>query len=352
VDQTRRPRPKPKGALFKSVLVVIALVIANHFITLPYYAIAPGQASPVNSAISVDEGETYEANGTVLFTTVSLIEVRPFDLFWSLFESKDEIVPEEEVIGNQSPDEYFRANELLMANSQQVSTAVALREAGYDVTETGSGAVVVGITPESPAEGILEAGDLITEVNGQPVSLSTDLIEVVQSQPVGAELSLTVESAENREAAERTEVVTTAPNPDDPEVPLLGIEIQTFEPDLETPFPIDVDLGEVGGPSAGLAIALATLDQLTPGELVGASEIAVTGTLDIEGNVGPVGGLRQKAAAVERTSDAELFLVPESEAEEAAESAPDGVRVVGVSNISDAIDALVENGGERPRQVG
>jgi PDZ domain-containing protein len=116
--------------------------------------------------------------------------------------------------------------------------------------------------------------------------------------------------------------------------------------DLQLDFPVDVtiDPGTVSGPSAGLAFTLTIIDELTPGSLTGDQKVAVTGTIDLEGNVGEVGGVPQKtAAAVD--AGAELMLVPRAEVRQARERAGDGLTVVGVDTIDDALRALRRHGG-------
>ena len=80
---------------------------------------------------------------------------------------------------------------------------------------------------------------------------------------------------------------------------------------LDYDLPVDVTLrtGNVGGPSAGLMFSLAIYDALTPGELTGGKNIAGTGTMDDEGVVGPIGGIRQKLIGARRAG-ADFFLAP------------------------------------------
>ena len=116
--------------------------------------------------------------------------------------------------------------------------------------------------------------------------------------------------------------------------------------DFSLPFEVAIDSGKVGGPSAGLEFALSILDQLTPGELTGGGKVAVTGTIELDGTVGPVGGVPQKTVTVRRAG-AKLFLVPKEQVAEAQAKATDGVEVVGVGTLDEAIEALAARGGDR-----
>ena len=114
-----------------------------------------------------------------------------------------------------------------------------------------------------------------------------------------------------------------------------------FPPGVEVAF----DTAHVVGPSGGLAFTLALLDSLTPGELTGDMDVAVTGTIDADGAVGPIGGLRQKIAAA-LAAGVDLLLVPASQRDDAVAYAHDSLPVVGVGSLSDALDALGRRGGD------
>ena len=87
----------------------------------------------------------------------------------------------------------------------------------------------------------------------------------------------------------------------------IGVELS---PRFSFPVKVNVDTTDIGGPSAGLAMTLAIFDDLTPGNLTGGAQVAVTGTIDADGNVGEIGGIEQKAVAA-RAAGVSLFLVPQ-----------------------------------------
>ena len=168
---------------------------------------------------------------------------------------------------------------------------------------------------------------MIVAVNGEPVHLDSDLGPILAEFQPGDEVTLTVErpvsgSADvggTQEYDTLTLLVTLAAREDGSA--LIGISPGTRD-DVEFDFPIDVDIdsGSVGGPSAGLAFTLGVIDALTPGELTGGQKIATTGTIRLDGTVGPVGGVKQKTVTVERAG-ATLFLVPAEEADAARAAA-------------------------------
>ena len=124
------------------------------------------------------------------------------------------------------------------------------------------------------------------------------------------------------------------------------------------PFDVDINTGSIGGPSAGLAFTLSLIDRLTAGELTGGSDVAVTGTIGLDGSVGPIGGLPQKASAVAQRG-IDLFLIPAAQSDadvEAARAAAPGLQIVPVADVFEALDALVAAGGDpvdiRVRSIG
>ena len=127
----------------------------------------------------------------------------------------------------------------------------------------------------------------------------------------------------------------------------LGVTLATKNRSFDFPYKVAIDTSGVGGPSAGLAFTLALIDELTPGELTGGRNVAVTGTIDVNGTVGDVGGVTQKTAAV-RHSGTRFFLVPPGEFAEASKHAGRHLKVVQVTTLADALAALKANGGDPP----
>jgi PDZ domain-containing protein len=153
---------------------------------------------------------------------------------------------------------------------------------------------------------------------------------------------------------------------DRPEVGTLDVEVElTASPDdatrtivgfypfdtrrVELPFELDIDTGSIGGPSAGLAFTLTLIDELTPGELTGGSRVAVTGTIELDGTVGAIGGLRQKASAVAQAG-VDVFIVPLSQGEQDLEAARraggEDLEIITVGTLEDAIAVLERLGGD------
>jgi Lon-like protease len=340
------------------LLVFAAAGIGAVTFRLPYYAISPGEAIDVSGLVQVVDGPSHDPDGQIYLTTVRLRQVSMLEAVTGWLDPSIDVVAQEVVVPPQVPTrDLSEFNLQLMDVSKQTALGVALESLGVDAI-TGGGAVVVSVLPGTPAEGALEAGDVVTEVDGEPVSLHYEVVRAVAERRPGDTVSLTYRR--DGEDGDRTAEVTlasrgaepdasgtTTPHdvPDAEQPPLLGVTLRTE--DLEFDFPIDVEIASerIGGPSAGLAFTLEVLDLLTEGELTGGRRIAATGTIELDGSVGPVGGVAQKTVAVGR-QDIELFLVPSASYEVALEVARgNGVRVEPVDDLDDALAVLEGVGG-------
>ncbi|WP_334143168.1 YlbL family protein [Rhabdothermincola sp.] len=340
-----RPRRARVVRIWIAVGVVVSMLVAGTvaaaFVQVPYYLISPGAARATEPLISVEGATTYPSDGSIDFTTVSLRRASALEALMGWLDPTVDVVDEEQILGGQTEQENREATQQEMSDSKQVASAVALEALGYDVIR-GTGAVVRGIVEGSPAAGALQVGDVIVAAGDQPITLSSDLARVTRSMKPGEPLGLLVERGGEGEAQALT--VVLAPRPEEPDKGFLGVSTTTRDLSFQFPFSVQIDSGSVGGPSAGLAFTLGIIDVLTPGSLTAGKRVAVTGTIDPNGFVGPVGGVEQKTVAVRR-SGAELFLVPTSEVDLARKYAGD-VRVEGVDTLDQALRVLASVGGD------
>jgi Lon-like protease len=333
---------------------------------IPYFAISPGSAVDVSGLVEVVDGERFEPEGQIYLTTVRLQHVTLMEAVTGWLDPRVEVVEQEVVLPPQVPTtELDDFNLQQMATSKETALGVAFEALGADAIQ-GGGAEVVSTLEGSPAEGVLEAGDVIVAVENEEIELHHQLVRIVGDREPGDEISLTYRRDGEGEARTARITLTSAgelldrrepapstpvPHPtgeDQRNRPVLGVTLQTL--DLTFDFPLEVRIASerIGGPSAGLAFTLEVLDVLTDGELTGGQRVAATGTIELDGSVGPVGGVAQKTSAVEREG-IELFLVPSEGFEAAMSVAGDGLRVEAVEDLDDALRILESIGGDPVR---
>lgn len=318
--------------------LVVVVLVAAAFVRVPYVIVTPGDATPLDDSVLQVEGvPTYAHDGQLLFLTVS-VSTRDPNVYRYLFARLDpdaRVERREQVIGCQSFDASQRLARDQMAQSQDVAKTVALRRLGFDVPEELVRAQVLDVVCGGPADGRLEPGDVIVALDGVPVTTAEEVRPLVQVRQPGDVAVFSVE----RDGARRDVRVRLGERDG---VAYAGILTQT---DRRHRIPVDVriDTARVSGPSAGLAFSLAIIDDLTPGDLTGGGDVAVTGAILEDGTVGRVGGVAEKAVAARRAG-ARLMLVPRGEVAAARSRAGD-MKVVGVATLDDALRALARAGG-------
>ena len=341
-EQRRRSRRLWLAAAMTGLLV--STLVGAAVLPVPYVALRPGSVRPVTEQVLVEGAPSYPPEASIGYTTVRVGGTSLLEALVGWLDDDVDVVPEEVIRGGRSADENRRFNAQLMDTSKLVAISVALEHLGQPVTIRTSGAVVRQIAPGSPAEAALQLDDVVVAVDGQPVDAPDEIGALLQAGGPGAAHTLTVE----RPPGGTTTVdvpISTVPAPDDPQRAIIGIAPEDRIVDVDLPIDVTIDSGTVGGPSAGLAFALAVLDVLTPGELTGGHRVAVTGTISLDGTVGPVGGAAQKAVTV-RNAGYEVFLVPPDELADVQAAVGDDLRVIGVGTLAEALDALDSLGGD------
>jgi PDZ domain-containing protein len=345
-DGGRRHRSTRPGllpaALLTATFVAIAVAAALTFVGLPYVVMSPGPATNIlgevdgKPLLSIEGAPSYPTSGSLDFTTVSVdggpgVRVTVYDLAQAWLNPSREILPEEQVFPPQQSEEDAKEEGAAeMAGSQSVATATALRALGKDVDEM---VVVAGVPDGSPSAGVFEPDDVLVSVDGDPATSSEAVRSAVQRHEPGDTFPVVV----RRDGEEQTVTAKTAESDGRT---VMGVSLR-----LDYDLPVDVTLrtGNVGGPSAGLMFSLAIYDALTPGELTGGKNVAGTGTMDDDGVVGPIGGIRQKLIGARRAG-AEYFLVPAENCSEVVGNVPDGLRVVKVETFDDGVAAVRDIG--------
>lgn len=311
-------------------------------------ALLPGPTEDTLDIVAIDGEKTYDSSGQLRLTTVAVdTSLGFFEWIGAMVSSVSDTVDRDTLYPpGQSEEEVAEQNDLLMANSQTTATVAGLVAAGYDADELYSGARVVEVAdPAAEGADALEPGDVIVAVDDVEVANAEEAVAEVAERAPGDRIVLTL--------ADGSEVPLIAiSRPDDPDKALLGLLLAD---EVDLPFEIAIDAGNIGGPSAGLMFALGIVDLLGPDDLTGGRTIAGTGTITVEGEVGPIGGIRQKVVGAtsprdEEDDPADVFLVPAGNFAEAqtADVSRD-VLLVPVATIDEAIAALQDvSRGDRP----
>ncbi|MFF1278659.1 PDZ domain-containing protein [Streptomyces marokkonensis] len=346
--------PRRTATMLASTLMLIALLCAGVFIPVPYSEMSPGPT--VNTlgehdgepVLQIDGRKTYATDGHLNMTTV---RVTSADYRMNLVEAvygwlahDNKVVPHDTLYPNGKTEEQStQENAEEFSQSQESAKVAALKELDVPVK---SWVIVSTVVKGSPSEGKLHAGDVIKAVDGRAVKEPADVAELVTEHKPGEDVVFTVVPAKEQAAAEKEKrtatktekvTITTAASDDAGEKrAIVGISAGT---DHTFPFSIDIRLADVGGPSAGLMFALGIYDKLTPGSLTGGAFVAGTGTIDDNGKVGPIGGIEMKTVGA-RGKGAEYFLTPADNCASAARDVPEGLTLVKVNTIDDALGAL------------
>jgi PDZ domain-containing protein len=318
------------------VLLVLFGVLGTTW-PVPYVAQVPGptfntlgniDGEPI---ISVEGRDRNDVDGNLNLTTVGVSRggLSLVQAVRGWFDDEVSVVPEEAVYPpDKSEEDTRRANRQAFLSSEQAAQTVALGRLGYPVK-----VVVQGLAKDSPSEGALEEGDALEAVDGVPTPDTDSLNEVLRSIPGGS----TVTVSYTRLGEPGTATVTTK-SAEGHAGSLLGI---TILEQPAAPFDVDIQVEDVGGPSAGLMLTLGILDLVGDDDLTGGAVIAGTGTIDADGNVGPIGGIPLKMVAA-RDIGAELFLVPDDNCAEAAAAPDPGFPLARVATVDDALKALAD----------
>lgn len=320
-----------------SSVLIVTFVLVGALVRVPYVALGPGPTYDTLGAVngedvvSIDGQRTYDTNGELRMTTVSLNDnVTLFGVIGLWVSGRYAVAPREEYFRPGETDEQVRKeNVKQFQDSQSNAEVAALRRLGYPVK-----VIVQEVVSGSPADRVLEPGDQLVVVNDKRITNEDDVRSALAGTRPGQTISLTFE---HEGQPQRTETITLGEHPDEQqEQGFIGM--QPIDR-ADVPFDVNISLEDVGGPSAGLMFALAIIDRLTPEDLVAGEKVAGTGEISEKGEVGAIGGISFKVVAA-REAGATVFLVPRSNCAEAASAAPEGLKLIKVSDLDGAVTAL------------
>jgi PDZ domain-containing protein len=362
-------------------VVVVALVLGAAVIGIPigiaaheangYYVFSPGTApvittsascKPADGELALPGGEpcvrlelpqakSHSVDGQLFMVDVEVAQAGPLD--WAEYElgllgSSRQLVPVAAYAGTTPTSELGCQDTQEMVSADQDAALAALAALSYKVDEQPLGVQIDTVLAGTPAwKAGLECDDVITAVDGKPVLTAEALTAALKPLEPGDVVSLTDHPASGgpakqvkvRLAAPSAAVLADGFNGH----AYIGLQVETrVKPVL--PFPVSVNAGAIGGPSAGLAFTLAILDALSNGKLTGGHKVAATGTIDPQGDVGEVGGVQEKTAAVEKAG-AQVFFVPKAEYADAEGVAHGSLKIIPVTRLGQVLETLQNSYG-------
>ena len=349
-----------RGTLIAVVVVVFLGFIASRISTNDY-SITPGGAEPVAPLITINGQPGTTKQGTIFLTDVYLTPLTWLTYLPAWFSSSTDIISQNDLVEpGVSISELDAQGYLQMAQAKQQAEYAALTRLGYTVGVRPNGAIVQQVQENSPAWNKLLVADIVTGVNGTPTNSSCAVVAATHDLNAGTTVTLQV-----RKATISNNGTITNGSPENVAIKLgvppknmgsspcpnisgtakgfIGVAFGVSNA-YAYPFSIQISTPNIGGPSAGLAMTLSIINQLSHGTLLHHHVLAATGTMETNGVVGDVGGVAQKTIAV-ANAGATSFLVPKVEAKNAHSTAPSNLAVVPIASLNQALNYLLRHGG-------
>ena len=367
-------------------IAIAALLVADGWAFLTtgahgYYLFAPGTAPTITTStackgsspggdlllpdgkpcarLDVPASKSHPIGGRLYMVDVLVGPATPLDYLLGkiglldTFNQGSQLLPSSEVLGSTPRSQLGCQDTQQMQGSTSSAAVVAVRRLGYVVKQNDLGAQLYQVEPGTPAAAAgLRCSDVVTSIAGAAVHTSDDLVAALRAHKPGDSVVVTA-NRQNSSGATRAVTVQArlagtpaiGGRPADPTHAFLGVVAQT-DSTYTFPFDVKIDVGDIGGPSAGLALTLGIIDTLSDGRLTGGLRVAATGTISLDGTVGDVGGVAQKTVAV-RKAGAQVFLVPPQEIGPARREAG-SMKVFAVSSLAQALSDLEALGGHIP----
>jgi len=328
------------------------------------YALTPASADTVNDRIVFgdlpDGVERFGTSNAFHFVTVTSPAQSVLSWFAGRNDPAIDFMTEEDKFGVRTPSQRREFNLQMMRTAEQEAQYVALTTLGFDVDITPGEVIVQDVLCKAPGEAgecaewfpsdeQIDPADRILEADGVALDSVDDLSAVLDGKEPGDTVDLRIDRPGD---GEQDVTVELSASPDDPDRTIIGF-IPFDTATITLPFEVDIRTDDIGGPSAGLAFTLAMIDELSPGDLTGPQEVAVTGTISLDGSVGAIGGLTQKVSTVQQNG-IKVFLVPASQAElddpvrlQRLDDAGRGeVEIIPVATLDEALAVLEQLGGD------
>ena len=324
----------PLGLTVSGLGVLLVVAFALWAIPSEHYIFLPDEAHSVAPLVDVKGERPSKDGGGIYFVDVLVRKASVLERLLPELHDGSTIVPASAVTPpGTSERERRTADRVAMERSQEIAAAVALRVLGYKVPTRETGVLVAAVAGDTPAARKLREGDVILAVDGKAVRTPGDLRERIQRHRPGE----TVRVRFRRDKAVQEASIRTISDPNHPRRTLIGVLAEQAVR-IKLPIRVRIDVGNVGGPSAGLAFALDVLEELGR-DVDRGYRVAATGEIEIDGGIVPIGGVKQKTIGARR-SGMDVLLVPAGENARDARRYAESLRIVPVKNFRQALHAL------------
>ena len=319
-----------------SLIIVIASILPFGLMKTDYYFMAPGP--PYQWDIAIEGAESYDYEGNLYQLTVRRDEANYFTYIWAKVDNSVDLYSREVILPKGvTPQELSEISIQNMKTSENVAIAVALNLLDYEIETQGDGVLVVGIMDDSPVAGKLLKEDLIISINNEVIKSTTEFISLLRTYEIGDMVSIGL-IRNDKEMSIETKLIEHI---DYENEPMVGFLASTPNQRFVFPISVDIDTGNVGGPSAGLMMALNVYNSLTEYDITKGIKVAGTGTIEIDGSVGPVGGVKQKVIAA-KNAGSTLILVPTANFDDVQSYIDEDTSIVSVDTFNEALNLISE----------
>lgn len=341
----------PKKSTFGFIIVCL-LLIGGTVYPVDAYITKPGGAYPLEPLVNIEGGDEDDI-GSMSLMTIALAKATPLTYAWAKVSDQQEILQSNQVRNPDEDDEEYNVRQLhLMSQSQFSAIQVAFQKAGKPYEITSKGVFVLNVLPKGAADGLLNPGDRILQIDGIKSDNQQGIIEYLKEKQLGDVVTLQIERDGEKDSVQ----VELKPIPTDESRAGLGITF-TDDKEIVTTPKVNIKADDIGGPSAGLMFTLEILNQLMDEDLTKGYNIAGTGTMQENGEVGRIGGIDLKVIAADN-EDIEIFFAPDDElpeevlknnpslrsnyldAKETAEKIGTTMKIVPVKTVDDALAYL------------
>lgn len=321
--------PKEVISFFLPIIITICLLIP-----VPFYIKMGGGTIKIDNKINIEDSYRKDGSFEALYVKEAKGVVLTYLLSYIIPSYEKEKI-ENVTYENEDVEDYNYRESLYFTSSLDAATKVAFEKAGKEVSVSSSKFLVLYI--EKRAKTNLEVGDEILKVDGIPVSSYEEMSKLIENKKIGETVNVLVKR-------DRKEIVTTSALIDFEGIPKLGIVLSNeikYKSNPEVDFKFN---GRQAGPSGGLMISLSIYNKLVEDDITKGRKIVGTGTIDLEGNVGEIGGVKHKLMAANK-KNADVVFVPKGnykEAKKYKDKEKYDFALVSVSTFDEAVEYLTK----------